>query len=97
MLTKLFERAKSYFSPSVSPPPTRSHHTPQETRDLRASSVTALQLEVRQLQQDITDASVARDNPSASHSRNVDDSKLAELHSSLQLKQRELAKFQARI
>jgi len=97
MLNRLFERAKSYFSPNVSPPPARSHHTAQEARDVRASSVTALQQEVRKLQQEITDASVAGDNASSASSRKIDESRLAELHSSLQLKQRELAKFQARI
>ncbi|MGI8403959.1 MAG: hypothetical protein ACR2OE_04190 [Thermomicrobiales bacterium] len=104
MLSRLRDWVKSRFtsnaSSSTSTPTPRAQRTAQEAREDRAHSVTALQLEVRRLQQEITDiSSTVEDNASGTSARmrTAAEAKLASLHSALEQKQREVAKFQARI
>ncbi len=104
MLSQLRDWVKSRFtsnaSPSSSTPTPRAQRTAQEARENRAHSVTALQLEVRRLQQEITDVSgTLEGNASGApgETRTAAEAKLASLHSALEQKQREVGKFQARI
>lgn len=100
MLSQLREWVKSRFTATASSPTPRAQRSAQEAREDRAQSVTALQLEIRRLQQEITDVSSTLDGKTSGVSgeaRTVGESKLSSLHSALEQKQREIAKFQARI
>ncbi len=68
----------------------------QEARERRASSVTTLQREVSEIQQQITDLSALQDNDTTDGDARANESRMAELQSNLAQKQRELANYQAR-
>ncbi|MGI8486598.1 MAG: hypothetical protein ACR2OU_20370 [Thermomicrobiales bacterium] len=101
MLGQFRNWVKSRFPSTGSSPTTpRGQRSAQAAREDRARSVTALQLEIRRLQQEITDvSSTLEGNPSGASGqpRPAGEAKLASLHSALEQNQREVAKFQARI
>ena len=100
MLSQLRDWVKSRLASSASPSTPRAQRTAQEAREDRAHSVTTLQLEVRRLQQEITDVSSTLEGKASGASgeaHRAGEAKLASLHSALEQKQREVAKFQARI
>ncbi len=97
MLQRLRDWAKRRFSPPA--PPTREHaqEAAQEARDDRARLVIDLQAQVRSLQQDIANLTAVVESGAGGQERLDDVARLAELEKALAQKQRELARFQARI
>ncbi len=71
----------------------------QQARTDRAGSVVQLRTDIRQLQQEITDLGENDTDPGGASGagKKTYDARLASLHKQLELKQSELAKFQARV
>ncbi len=97
MLRQLRDWANRRFSPPDPPTREQAQATAQEARDDRAGLVTDLQAQVRRLQQEITDLTAVVDRGSDGKDRQGDAARLVELEKALAQKQRELARFQARI
>lgn len=98
MLQSVLDRIKQYLRTRQQPSTTgRTQFTAEEARDNRASSMVTLQREVRQLQQEITDLSAAQDLDSTGDDARANESTMERLHRELAQKQKELAKFQARV
>ena len=97
MLRQLRDWVTSRFSPPDPPTREQAQATAQEARDDRAGLVTDLQAQVRSLQQEITDRTAVVDGDPGGKDRLDDVARLVELEKELAEKQRELARFQARI
>ncbi len=97
MLRQLRDWATRRFSPPDPPTREQAQATAQAARDDRAELVTDLQGQVRRLQQDITDLTDVVDRGPDGTDRQGDVARLVELEKALAQKQRDLARFQARI
>lgn len=95
MLQNLRDRITRYLRSRRQP--ARGQFTAEEARENRASSMATLQREVRQLQQEITDLGAAQDLDSTGANAGANAATMERLHRELADKQRELAKFQARV
>lgn len=87
-------RVASIFASRRTPSIEQNQRSAAQAREDRASSVVELRRQVRQLQQDITDASDAAENGTAPSGT---EGRIAALRIQLEKKQAELATFQARI
>ncbi len=99
-LQNILDRVKQYFQskrPATTGRTQTTQLTAQESREQRTRSMTTLQQEVRQLQQEITDLSAVQDKAAAGGDTTANASRMDKLQSDLARKQRELAKFQARV
>jgi hypothetical protein len=92
------QRTFSTTTPPTATPPTReqAQRTAAAARHDRAGTITALQSEIRRLQQEIKDVSDAMEGL-AGDERAAHEGRLASLHRELEHKQRELGGLQARI
>ena len=97
MLRQLRDWANRRFSPPDPPTREQAQAAAQEARDDRAGLVTDLQAQVRSLQQEISDLTAAVDGGAGGKDRLDDVARLVELEKALAQKQRDLARFQARI
>lgn len=97
MLTELRNWVKRQFSSRTSTTVEQTRETAQEARQDRADAVISLQKEVRRIQQEITDLSDSLSNGHIPGDRKIGEGKLASLQRELEQKQRDLAKYQARI
>lgn len=84
-------------SSATAPPDDHARAAAQQARGNRASEVTRLHHEVRELQQRITNVSAAQDQSVDAQKDTPQGGELAALYRELAHKQRELAKLQARI
>jgi predicted lipid-binding transport protein (Tim44 family) len=96
-LQNVLDRAKRYLRSKRPSTPERGQFTAQEARENRASSVTALRHEVRRIQQEITDLNALQESGTAGGNSTANESRMAALQDELARKQKELAKFQARV
>jgi hypothetical protein len=69
----------------------------EQSRTRRAGTVAGLQLEVRRLQQEISDLSETEDVAASSDDAERESDQMQLLHRQLEQKQHELARYQARI
>ncbi len=97
MLKELQNWVKRIAGLRPSPTGADTHRSAGQSRDDRASSVAALQKEVRALQQEITDLIETRDSGATPGGDPAHHERLTSLRSRLTQKQADLAKFQARI
>ena len=97
MLRMLRHWAARTFAPRRPPTPAHAQRAAAQARHDRAEAVGALRREIRALQQGITDASEALDGGLAGAERAAQEGRLAALERELDQKQRELARFQARV
>lgn len=100
-LQKLLDRLKGFLQskrPETAGRGQATQRTAQEARDQRTSSVTTLQREVRQLQQEITDLSARQDSSAAGGGdAPANEARMETLQADLARKQADLAKYQARV
>jgi hypothetical protein len=98
-LQNVLDRVKQYLRSKRPSTPERGQFTAQEARENRASSVTALQHEVRRIQQEITDLNALQESGTAGGDGDskANESRMAALQDELARKQKELAKYQARV
>ncbi len=96
----LLDRVKRFLQskrPSTTGRTQPIQQTSQEARDRRTSSVATLQQEVRQLQQEITDLSARQESGTAGGDTQANAALMETLQGDLAQKQRDLAKYQARV
>jgi hypothetical protein len=96
-LQNVLDRLKRYLRSGRPSTPERGRFTAEEARENRASSVTALQREVRRLQQEITDLNAVQESGTAAGDATANASRMTALQDELARKQRELATYQARV
>lgn len=103
-LQNIVDRVKRYLQskrPATGDGTQFSQLTAQEAREQRTRSMTTLQQEVRQIQQEITDLSARQESGTAgantAGAASANASRMETLQGDLARKQKELAKFQARV
>ena len=96
MLGKVRRWIAGVFFAPPSPTPDQARGAAATARHDRAGMIDDLRTDVRRLQQDIKDASDARDG-STDADRATHERRLAALHSDLERKQQELGRFQAHV
>jgi hypothetical protein len=97
MVKDLRRWAKNRFSSIKRGAPQQAQHSAQVKRDTRASYVTELQVQVRSLQQQITDLTADVESGAASTNIRADRDRLVVLEQQLSETQQELARYQGRI
>lgn len=99
-IQNVLDRVKRFLQsrrPSTTGRTQATQQTAQEARERRTSSMSTLQQEVRQLQQEITDLSARQDSGSAGGDAQADAALMETLQGDLARKQQDLAKYQARV
>lgn len=97
MFGDMRDRVTNFIRSRTPQGPSQSQGSGQQARTRRASTVAALQVEVRRLQQEITDLSETEDVAASSDGSEVESDQMLLLHRQLEQKQAELARYQARI
>jgi hypothetical protein len=97
MLRALRHWAARAFAPRRPPTPAHAQRAAAQARRDRAEAIAALRRDIRALQHGIADVSAALDGGLAGAERAAQEGRLAALERELEQKQRELARFQARV
>ena len=97
MLRGLRRWAARAFATQAPPTPEQAERVAGRAWQDRAGTIGDLRVEIRRLQQDIKDVSDALDSGPTGEARTANEGRLASLHRQLDQKQRELARFQARV